>query len=350
MAMGMKPILLATPVGSNRGIDYDYWPIPIERFRFHPLLDPWLFVTVLRLLLKEKPQAAHLISLKPYLYGGLAARLARLFGWKGGVVVTVPGLGRLYDEVNTSLRARLRRAAVEFFLRIATHDARVTFETEHDRDFWIARRLIAPEQAMVTRGAGIDLARFSNSRPRRETAKLRVLFASRLLRSKGLGVFLRAARLIDDLCIEMLVAGFSEDDPDTVPLDELRANRNIRFLGAVDDMPALLTRTDVVVLPSRYNEGVPRILLEAAACGCVPIATRFAGSEALIRPSETGFFLEAGTPDAQARELVELIRKLARDETRRQAIGAGAAAHVRGGNGFSSEEVAAAFLGLYAAS
>jgi glycosyltransferase involved in cell wall biosynthesis len=349
MAAGMHAVLLASAVGDTDGMDYEYRPTKIERFRFHPLLDFKLFLTVMRFLLIEKPRVLHLISIKPYLFGGLAAVAARMLGWRGNVVITVPGLGRLYDNNNTAnspVSSRLRRTIVEFFLRVVVRHARVTFETKHDSDFWITRGLVAPDQAIVTRGTGIDLARFSRKPSAGSEKSLRVLFASRLLRAKGLDVFLKAATLISDPEIEMQVAGFVENDPDAVPLGELQRNAHVKYLGGVRDMFALLGETDIVVLPSRYIEGVPRILIEAAACACLSIATRFAGSEMLIENGRTGLFLDPGDGDAQAAQLATLIGDMKRDRNQRHAIGENALAHVRS-NGFSEKDVARDFLNLY---
>lgn len=350
--IGFRPVVFA--VGSDREIDttgFEFRPIRLERHRFALGRDAGLFVTILRFLLREKPAAVHLINIKPYLYGGLAARLARLLGWRGRTVVTVPGLGRLYDRADDGSRAAVfRRAVVEVFLRIAMKTARVSFETGHDRDAWLSRRLIGADQAFVTKGAGVDLRRFHDGARADPPDRLSVLFAGRLLRSKGLDVFLRAGGLLAGRSdIDMLVAGFVEpDDPDGVSGEEIAAAGTVTFLGPVSDMPELLARCGVVVLPSRYNEGVPRILIEAAACGCVPVATRFAGSEALITPGETGVFLDEGTVEAQAARLAELILELRRDDARRLDMGRRAAAFIRD-NGYGAHDVAAVFLAEYTA-
>lgn len=348
MSVDMHPVLLASAVGDTDGMDYEYRPIKIDRFRFHLILDTKLFLTVLRLLLIEKPRIVHLIGIKPYLFGGLAAAAARLIGWDGSVVITVPGLGRLYDDAaNLSFSFWMRRRIVEFFLRVAVRHAGVTFETKNDCDFWITRGLITPDQTIVTRGTGIDLARFSPKPSIWRGKPLRVLFASRLLRSKGVDVFLSAAMLITDPEIEMKVAGFAEDDPDSVSLGELQRNAHVKYLGGVIDMPTLLRETDIVVLPSRYNEGVPRILIEAAACGCLPIATRFAGSEMLIENGRTGLFLDPGDCDAQAAQLAMLIGDMKRDRALLHAMAQNARAQVEK-DGFSDKDVAKDFLSFYA--
>ena len=344
---GLQPILLAAPAGEAPGLDCEYRPLAIERFRFDPLGDARLALVILRLLLRERPKAIHLINIKPYLFGGLAARLARLGGWDGRVVVSVTGLGRLHATADRLFSlANVRRRFVEFMLRIAVKGARVTFETASDHDFWIRRRLIAREQAVVTQGTGIDLDRFPFRRTAPENGGLKALFAGRLLRTKGLDVFLEAASLIGSPDIEMRVAGFAEKDPDALSVASIRARQDVTFLGAVSDMAGLLAETDIVVLPSRYNEGVPRILIEAAASGCVPIATRFAGSEMVIEHGRTGLFLDHATPAEQARQLATFIKDLAGDRARCRTIGENAAAHVRG-KGFAAKDITSVFVELY---
>jgi glycosyltransferase involved in cell wall biosynthesis len=320
--------------------------IPIERFKFH-LRDFQLIWCILGVLIKNNPRVLHLVTIKPYLYGGIAARLARLLGWNGKTVVTVPGLGRLYDSRDNSWKARLRRTIVEWSLRFAVRDATVTFETGSDRDFWISRGMLKADDAALTRGAGIDLSRYVQRIQSRDGRQLRVLFAGRLLRSKGLDVFLEAASLNENARVEMLVAGPEEDgDADAISPDELHSHPKVVYLGFIQDMPALLADVDIVVLPSRYNEGIPRILLEAAACGCVPVATRFPGSMELIDDGKTGYFLRQEDPREQARELAAVLGAMCGDTGQLAKIGANAAQHVRL-TGFAAEDVTAAFFNLY---
>ncbi|MGO1163804.1 glycosyltransferase [Brucella pseudogrignonensis] len=318
----------------------------IERFSFH-WSDVVLFFKILYFISLRRPDIVHLVNLKPYLYGGMTAQLAKLLGWKGRLVVTVPGLGRLFSAAdNEGLKTRLVRTIIPVFLKQAIKGAVVTFETVSDRDFWIANRFVNAKDTVVTNGTGLDFSQFPLKEFESSGRPLTVLYAGRLLRSKGLDVVLTAAELNDQDSIQICVAGFKEQDPDAVSTSDLYNHPKVKFLGGVKDMGALLAEVDVVVLPSRYNEGIPRILLEAAACGCVLVATRFPGSEALIQEGQTGFFLKSGDKLGQADELVRLLQRLSSDPSKLHEIGKKASEFVRN-NGFSSEAITLEFSKIY---
>lgn len=345
---GWRPVLVGDTADTPSQMPCEHVPISIERFKFH-ISDIGLFFCVLRLVLSERPKILHLVSIKPYLYGGLAARLARLLGWRGRVIATVPGLGRLYDDQRSTIKARLRRNMVESLLRFAMKGAVVSFETGHDRDFWIDHGNVTADQTIVTKGTGVDFGRFAPPTQQRNAEQLRVLYAGRLLRSKGLDVFLDTASLNSDPSIQMIVAGqCDEKDPDAISAKELLKHPGVTFIGAIADMPSLLADIDVVVLPSRYNEGIPRILLEAAACECVPVATRFPGSLELIQEGETGYFIHSKNPKEQVLELLHLLEEIRRNQKFHSTVGVKASNYVRK-NGFSAEDVTAAFYKIYGA-
>ncbi|MGC4411009.1 glycosyltransferase (plasmid) [Rhizobium rosettiformans] len=319
--------------------------IEINRFRLH-WSDFNIIFSIIKSILYYRPEILHLINLKPYLYGGVAAQVAKLLGWRGNLVVSVPGLGRLYDTQNLTAAKKMRLRVVELVLRACLRDATICFETSSDRDFWIERRLTVIDRTELTNGTGIDLEQFHPPEKRHSDRRLKVLYAGRLLKAKGLDVFLAAAKTCGMENVDMIVAGQTEADPDGVSENTLREHPEVLFLGRVDDMPRLLGQADVVVLPSRYNEGVPRILIEAAACGCVTVATDFPGSRALIKEGVTGFFLQRSTKESQANEIVSIIEKLSKNPTMIKVIGNNAIEHIRK-EGFASDAVKSAFHRIY---
>jgi glycosyltransferase involved in cell wall biosynthesis len=288
--------------------------MPIERFSFHPVLDMKLIRRSLRHFRTEKPDAVHLITLKPAVLSGLAAVLARKFG--GGprrILITIPGLGRLMSPSSTrqGLTDRLARSLVDTSIRFLSSQAGVhfTFETAEDRDDWLHRGLIGRHNSTVISGAGVDPERFYPARDRRVRSPVRILFASRLLKAKGLDAFVETARHYPgDSKVEFLVAGMVEPhDPDRYAPELLEREAAIEFLGEVSNMPELLRSVDLVCLPSRYGEGIPRILIEAAASAVPCLATDLQGCREIVHHGVNGTLLPPGDPGAMAASMIAAI-------------------------------------------
>ena len=347
---GFHPIIMAMADKYFQNEDaFEFYSVSLKLFRFSFIGDTWFFLKILFLLLKKQPAVLHLVTIKPYLYGGLASRVARIMGWQGKTVVTVAGLGRLFSsEQAASFKGRILQTFIHPFMVLATKHATVFFETHHDRQFWVDRGIVQEHQTKVTNGTGLDLQQFNLAHRSANTDKVKVLFAGRLLRSKGLDVLMLAAKRLKDVeDIEFCVAGEAHpEDDDRVLPEELTAQPNISYLGVVKDMATLLRRTDIIVLASRYNEGIPRILIEGAACGCVLTATKFPGSCALIVEGDTGFFIKGDSIEEQAESLSQIIMKLHDNETIRQKMGEKASNFVKI-CGFDVKDVQKEFFEVY---
>lgn len=287
-----------------------YVNVPIERFRFHLISDIVLFWASLRELVVNRPRQVQLITLKPAIFAGLAAITARMIG-RGPerIVITIPGLGRLMAPASAldGRSARLMRGLVGFVIRFLSRRRNVwfTFETPDDRQHWLTLGYIREDTSLVVSGAGVDPAKFHPGDDRTGVPVMRVLFASRLLRAKGLDAFVDAARrLTTRNDIEFVVAGMVEPhDPDGYPPEDLAAERSITFLGESAAMPDLLREVDVVCLPTRYGEGIPRILIEAAASGLPCIASDADGCTYIVKHGVSGTII----PVAPVPEMVEQL-------------------------------------------
>ena len=187
--------------------------------------------------------------------------------------------------------------------------AQFTFESQHDFDFWAKRRIANSRNSSVIDGAGVDPNLFYPSNAAIQRSKTKVIFASRTLKSKGLNAFLQAAhRLRDRADVEFLVAGIAEDqDPDAVSSDYLADLSDIRFLGQVENMPPLLRECDIVCLPTRYGEGIPRILIEAAASGLASITSSHPGCLEIVEDGVTGQILYSSTDTEMSLEIVTAV-------------------------------------------
>jgi glycosyltransferase involved in cell wall biosynthesis len=332
---------------------WDFVHVPLDRLSLGISGNLRLFGALLALMRERRPSTVHLITLKPAVFGGIAALLMRRRngGQPARMLITIPGLGRLMSpdghgagRLSRPVRYLVGRVVTAIGARPGVH---FTFETRHDLEVWRREGIVRDDNASVINGAGVDLARYFPRPGPRPAGPLRVLFASRLLRAKGLDVFVGAARLLAHRRdIEFVVAGWGDDaDPDNYAPEDLAREPAIAFLGQVDDMPALLRSADIVCLPTRYGEGVPRILIEAAACGLPCIATDIDGCRAIIGHGESGVLLPvddvAGAPAAIAAAVVDYA-----GDPALRAAHAAAARRRCVEHGFDEESVASAFLRL----
>jgi glycosyltransferase involved in cell wall biosynthesis len=324
--------------------------VPLERHRFDLIGDFRLMRAVRRAAHRFKPDAAHFITVKPVLYGGLALRLTR--GRPKRFIGTFAGLGRLFAADAPGISQLLMRVGLRF--AYGGSRARLAFENIADRATIVEAGLIDPARTHVLPGAGIPTEAFpAASLPEGlpPEGRLRLLFASRLIKAKGTGLFLDAAEEAQKrgLPVQFIVAGWSDKDPDAVDparLQALARNGAITLAGHVspDAMADLIRSVHALVLPTSYNEGLPRIICEAASMGRPAIVSDVPGCRAAVRHDETGIILQ----DLLLETLLEAVEALGADRPRLIRLGAAAAAHMRQG-GFDIADVTASYRMLYAA-
>ena len=270
----------------------------------------------------EQPDLVHHIALKPVLFGGIALRRAFPAAERAPVAIdSIMGLGSRFSAV--SFAARLRRPSLGIALRLAAARERgwVIVQNPEDRDALITLG-VAPRRIVMIRGSGVDCNHF---RPLLDpdSTTVTVALVSRMLRDKGVLDAVAAIRLLRGrgLPVELLLAG--PTDPDNrgsltaETLISLTTNPGIEWLGAVADVRAVWRRAAIAVLPSTYGEGVPKALLEAAACARPIVASDVPGCREVVRPGETG--LLAAPRDVNG--LAGAIAALVGDPLRRKTMG-----------------------------
>lgn len=280
-------------------------PLPIERSGFSLTSELSAFLTIVKVLREVRPDMVHLVTIKPVILGGIACRLLRI----PSVVAAISGLG--YVFVAQGIKASILRRVVSRLYRLALggRRTRVIFQNADDQALMCRIAGLSPKQVRLIRGSGVDLTAFTFS-PLPAGVPV-VAMASRLLRDKGVGEFVAAARMLRQRGVQArfwLVGETDPGNPATVADAEIKAWRQegaVECLGHRSDMAAVLAQTHLVVLPS-YREGLPKVLVEAAACGRAVITTDVPGCRDAIEPGATGLLV----PPRNAKALAAAIEQL----------------------------------------
>lgn len=289
VAMGVRLVALVPFDGAESRLrDMGVKPIAIDMDRggLSPAADLKLLRAYRRAFAAIRPDAILAFTIKPNIWGSIAAR-----GAKVPVINNVSGLGTAFigRPALKSIVSRLYRFA---FARSAT----VFFQNEEDRDQFVRERLVRPEIAALLPGSGIDLDHFPVT-PQRQDKDCRFLFMGRLLKDKGLTELAEASRMLKAEGLQFEVVLVGGEDPanrSAVPLSQVeswQADGVIRWLGHRDDVRTALADCDCLVLPS-YREGMPRSVLEASASGRPVIATNVPGCRQAVDDGVTGLLCE----------------------------------------------------------
>lgn len=305
-------VLLLSPPGEYgarlQALGLRWQAAPMDRRSLNPLGELKLLLWLARLFKRERPALVHGFTIKCAVYGSLAAR------WAGvpARVNAVAGMG--YVFTSNDLKARLLRTPVRLLLRLALGGpgARLILQNPDDVALFAKARLVDPAHVRLIAGSGVDCRRFTASQPPPDAdGRFRVLLAARLLWDKGLAEFVAAARALraQGRNIRFLLAGTPDlGNPATVPEADVRAwvaEGLVEWLGHVDDMPALLGAVDLVVLPS-YREGLPKTLIEAAACGRALVTTDVPGCREVVTHEVDGLLVPVRDGPALAAAIARL--------------------------------------------
>lgn len=289
----------------------------MKRSSLNPFREMGAFIELLSILRREKPDLVHLVALKPAIYGSLAAMLAR-------VPSRVNALGGLGFAFSTRrMLGRILRPLLLATFRFIFNDSRSRLILQNSDDLMLVTKRAQVDQRNVRliRGAGVDLDKYAVlDMP---VGVPVVMLASRMLRDKGVGEFVQAAAALKARGLParfVLVGDPDDENPSSVTRKQLQdwhASGVVEWWGYRNDMPAVLSRASVVCLPSYYGEGIPKVLIEAMACGRPIVTTDMPGCRDLVRNGTNGFLV---TP-RDAAELAERFDALVADPPRCTSMG-----------------------------
>ncbi|HJP23321.1 MAG TPA: glycosyltransferase family 4 protein [Alphaproteobacteria bacterium] len=330
----------ARAVATIRAAGIEHHDYPLRRGSRGPLGELRLIFAMARLLRRIKPDLLHCVTMKPVLYGGLLARLMGL----PAVVHAITGLGYLFLIEGAAARLQRRFVLALYRFALGHGNSRAIFQNPDDLELFRQHGLVEPARVVMIRGCGVDMALFQ---PAPGEPGL-VIFPARIIGDKGAREFVEAAGLLKQRgraarCV--LVGRTDPDNPTYISEAEIKGWQDqgiVEWWGFEDDMPGLLGRAEIVCLPS-YREGLPRVLIEAAAAGKPIVTSDVPGCREVVTEGDNGFL----APARDGAAVAEALERLLADAKLRQRLGE--RSRERAVAEFSVEEFIAASLTTYRA-
>jgi glycosyltransferase involved in cell wall biosynthesis len=280
-------------------------PINFTRAGLRPVSELLSLRELAAVYKREAPDLVHHVSVKPVIYGTLAAHFAR----PKGIVNAIMGLGWVFSS--DSVKAKALRPLVRAALRraLSGQNTRVIVQNTDDATGIISGGLSPPGHVRLIRGSGVDPGQYSAEPPPPGTPI--VVLPARLIEAKGVGEFMDAAAILKNEGVDARFALVGKPDagnPTSITPEQIARHvdaGHIEYWGWREDMPEVLKTASIVCLPTFYGEGLPKALLEAAAAARPIVATDVAGCREIVRPGENGWLV----PPRDARALADALRE-----------------------------------------
>ena len=296
------------PIYNEIGLSFH--KLEVTRKGMSPVHELKLVFQIYKLFTRLKPDLVHLVTIKPYLYGGIVASLTKV----PAVVSAISGLG--FDFMSSGTKAKFLRALLYPFYKFAFRHKNqlVIFQNEDDAGFLVNwgfnRGVINSSKVRLVRGSGVDLQMHQySSEPQ---GKVIITFVARLLVDKGIREFIEASKILHDNGIEAtfwIVGDIDEGNQKSITREEIASWKqlpNVKFFGFQENIADFYSKSNIACLPS-YREGLPKSLVEAAACGRAVVTTDVPGCRDAIKVNKTGLLVPINNAGALAEGIEYLI-------------------------------------------
>lgn len=283
--------------------------IPLQRTGMNPLADLRALLALWQLMRQIKPRYVLGYTIKPVIYGTLAAWLARV----PQRFALITGLGFAFIGEEDNQRSRVRAVVQGLYRAALRHCHTVFFQNPDDEALFRQLKIVSTNaNTCVVNGSGVDVSEFEVA-PFVEQPALRFLLIGRLLGDKGVREYVQAAEQIKQRypATQFDLVGWIDANPNTitqVELDQWIAAGTVNFLGRLNDVRSAIKDCSVYVLPS-YREGTPRTVLEAMAMGRAVITTDAPGCRETVVDGDNGFLITVKDTDALAQAMLRFIEQ-----------------------------------------
>ena len=302
-------VVMMAPSGehTNRIIDsgFRFIPFKFSRKGINPLVEQNTIKRITRIYQEEKPDLVHHFTVKCVIYGSLAAKKVDI----RSIINSITGLGFIF--LDSKISTKVLRKIVSSLYKKALIDTQVIFENPDDAALFLNYEFTNKQNTHVILGTGIDTDLFHPIPPPESTPL--IVLPARMLWDKGVGEFVKAAEILKNKGLDArfaLVGRKDDGNPSSISYEQLsqwQKEGYVEWWGWQEDIATVFSISDIVCLPS-YREGLPKTLIEAAACARPIVTTNVPGCREVVEDGVTGFLVSPKDPKSLAYALEKLIR------------------------------------------
>lgn len=299
---------------TNKG--FKLYPLSMHRGGINPFQEISTIYSIWKLLKEVRPNILHLITIKPYLYGGIVGRIIKV----PCVVSAITGLGSLFIQNN--LKSRFIKSVLYpiFKFALGHSNQSVIVQNNEDVKFLVNWGVLDLKKSILIKGSGVNLSEFFMLDEAKGVPV--ICFAGRLLKDKGVNEFISAAKILKKRGVyaRFQLAGQKDLKNPTgikaVEIKRIHEEGVVEVLGYQKDIPMLFAKSHIICLPS-YREGLPKALLEAAAASRAIVTTDVPGCRDAIIPNKSGLLV----PVKDSKKLANALHWLIDHPKERIAMG-----------------------------
>ena len=278
--------------------------VPLKKDKVSILADLEYYKGLKKILKEEKPDIVFSYTIKPVIYGSLAARKCKI----KNVYAMITGLGRLY--ASKSLKTKILRYASNFLYKNALKGCKkVIFQNNDDLNQLVTSGILSKEKTVKVDGSGVNIEKFKFTKnPLNNT----FIMVSRIIKEKGVIEYLKAAEIVKKKHpnSKFILLGGYDNSIGALTKNDIKyylENNIVEIPGETSDVVPYYKKSMVFVLPSYYKEGLPRTILEALSVGRPVITTDWTGCREAIRNNKNGFLIEIKNHEELAKKMIYLI-------------------------------------------
>jgi len=290
----------------NKGIKSHF--LNMKRGFSNPFNEIFSLIKIYKLISKIKPDVLHLVTIKPYLFGGIVARITNT----KAVISAVAGLGSLFIQKDIFSNFFRKSLYPLFKIAFGHKNQKIILQNKDDKKLLINWGVLKPSKAIILNGSGVNLSKFKNFKENKKKKPI-ITFIARLIHHKGILEFVSAAKHLNKIGIHArfwIVGEIDPENPSSLKkkdIDELKKNKFLEFKGYQKNMIKIYSKSNIICLPS-YREGMSLTLLEASAAGRAIVTTNVPGCRDAIIPYKTGLLVPAKNAKVLANSLKYLIK------------------------------------------